>query len=479
MKLLKSLTLGLVAAAMAGTASAQTVIHVAGSTAYRSPNTAAIIDYLGANLAPGETHVYAGYSGSTSATGLLGAGAAVIANGTIGSGGTATIVFVTFWTGSLAGVVDLVAGNNTGAYIDINNSTTDTAVNGSTVSTSPYTGGVGLGTPATITAVPEVTFSDSFKGTIQKELATGSFASGTTSIGSFSSIASLATACGGSTVVDSGTSGNAADAGFIGIVPFEWVAGNVTGGTAAANITVQAAKGLISNGFIPQSYLTGTANAADTANYFYLVGRNEDSGTRIGAFSEAQFGVTATPVQFQVNGTTSVTSAQIFPITTLNTENIVWNTAGHSGYASGSNVKAALDVPENSTALASFSGKSSENSGSTFFLGYLGITDANGAVTGGGHALSYNGVPFSVAAVQNGQYTFWTYEHAYHLSSLTGTALTAVNKVADNVYNKDADIDANGAHQPTSGTSAGILDNTSSPVLVFRAVNEGGILSNY
>lgn len=395
MKLLKTLTVGLLAAASVGTASAQTVLHIAGSTAFRSGATAAIIDYLN----NGGKTVYAGYSGSS----LLGAGSAVIADGTLGAGGTATTVIETYWTGSLAGVVDVVAGNATGAYIDPSNLTSSqiSAINAGTVNSNPYGGGVAItGTITTTTAVPDVAFSDSYQGTIAKEVATATM---TAPVGSYSTISALATACASNKIIDAGTSGNAKDAGFVGIVPFQWVIGNIGDSTvksAISNISMQTAKGLIAGGYIPQSYLTGGSGANDIGNYFYLVGRNEDSGTRIDSFSEVQYGVTAAPIQFAANGTSSpaagsLTSLSKYPAIALNTEpNITWNSAGHSGYASGGNVATALDDAEGTTSLT-FSGKSTENTKASYLIGYLGVTDAATAVGGGGKALTYAGVPFS------------------------------------------------------------------------------------
>jgi len=496
MKLLKTLTLGTLAAASIGTASAQTTLHICGSTAFRNGASAAIIDYLSSNLAPGSSHVYAGTTVATTSEGILSAGAALYANGTVGTtgSGTATLIVETYWTGSLAGVVDVTAGNTTGLYIDPSNLTTAqlsqiNSTAGYATAGSQYGGGVEFsGTVTTKAYIPDMAFSDSYQGTISKELATGQFVNSSTPVGSYGSISALATACAGSSIKQAGTSSGAGGAGFEGIVPFEWVLGNVQNSavtSAISNISQQAARGLVSDGYVPQSYLTGTNNGTtDTANYFYLVGRNEDSGTRIGALSESQFGVTSSPVQFEVTATSStapVTALQEYPVTPLNTElNIQWNTLGHSGYASGSNVSSALSSPENATPLAAFSGESDENSGASYLIGYVGATDAATAINGGGKALTYNGVPFSVAAVQNGQYTFWTYEHCYRLSA-AGTAVAGLaDGIADEVYNNDADVASNGTHSTTSGAVAGgILDNASSPVLVFRTLNEGGILSNY
>jgi hypothetical protein len=484
MKSLKTLSFGLLAAAgMTGAASAQTVVHFVGSTAFRAPDTAAMVDYLASSTTSHK--VYAVYSDTTK--NLLNSNATVLANGTLGGANpTATVIIETFWTGSAAGLVDLVAQNNTDAFIDYTNAAVQTALNASTVTTSPYGGGAGITGPATVNGSADVTFSDSYNVTISQELATGKLSA---PVGSYGTIAALAAAVDGATVVNTGgtdTSTGAANAGFIGIVPFQWVVGNITtaGYTAPTNINQQAARSLIGTGFIPQSYLTGTANAADTANYFYLVGRNEDSGTRIGALSESQFGVTGTPKQFQLTGSTSsgITGVALYPANNpLYTQpNVSWTAAGHSGYNGGSDVAGALDYPDAGTTLSFASGKSGENSGSSYFIGYLGVTDASSAIAGGGKALTYGGVPFSVAAVQNGRYTFWTYEHSYRLTSLTGTALTVANAVADNVYNTDADIAGNGTHGTgTSTLTAGILDNATTAVLVQRSLNEGGPITNY
>jgi len=479
MKTLKVLCVGLLAAVgFAGTASATpTIIHVAGSTAFRAPATAAMLDYLGSL---GGT-LHAAYSGSS----LLGAGSAILANGTIAAdgSGTATVVIETYWTGSLAGVVDLVAQNNVGAFIDESNmgAGSITTFNASTVTTissgGAYGGGSAITPSATLAAHVDVAFSDSVKSTIKSELATATL---TGTIGAFSTISSLANAVGGSTVVNAGTGGGAAGAGLVGVVPFQWVAGNIaSAGDIPTNMSQQNARSLISSGFLAESQFTGTNTAADIANYFYLTGRNEDSGTRIGAYMEGQFGVTAAPQQFSVTitGTTVTNAFLVAANSALNTEPAIsWAPAGHSGYASGGNVATALDGLETVTPYSFSDGSQAlGNTGASYFIGYLGVTDAATAVAGGAHALTYAGVPFTVANVQNGSYTFWTYEHVYRLSTLSGTALSAANAIADNVFLTDADIKSNGKHQVTDGgTSAGILYDAN--FNVSRTLTEGGAI---
>ncbi len=46
--------------------------------------------------------------------------------------------------------------------------------------------------------------------------------------------------------------------------------------------------------------------------------------------------------------------------------------------------------------------------------------------------LNYNGVPFSVAAVQNGQYTFWAYEHFFKSPQLIAAAAGDPHNVVAN-----------------------------------------------
>lgn len=504
MKLLKTLTVALLATATVGAASAvaatgPTIIHVAGSTAFRTGASIAIIDTL-AGTTPaggaGSTPVFAAYSD----TSVAGAKEQIFTNGTLpgnatGSGGAASIIIEATWTGSLAGVVDLVAGTSQAAFIDETNATVISAINGSSssVSLSTYLGGANLAsttlTHSTNQPV-EMAMSDSVKTTIQKELANAN-QSGT--IGSFApsstgTAAPLATACGGSTVIDAGTGGYAGGAGLVAIVPFEWVLGNTTGATgftAPTSITQQEARDLISVGYVPQALFTGGNATADTANYFYLEGRNEDSGTRIDSLSESQFGVTASPNQYQVgNDSTTLSPALLYPAgSALNTETLIsWPSAGHSGYASGSNVAAVLKIA-NTGSVTFTSGKASSNTGSSFFIGYLGLTDANGAIGSGATALAYNGVAYSPTAVQNGTYTLWGYEHCYRSTAHTGDSYgNTIDAIADNIYYSDADViyststGVSHAENVSTGAyisgSAGLFDDAF--VNVSRSTTEGG-----
>jgi hypothetical protein len=506
MKTLKTLGLSLVAAAIsAGAASAATTIHIVGSSAFRSCDTAAAIYFL--NAKGGTLH--AAYDNAS--TSLLGANGSILANGTIGSGGTATFIIECYWTGSLAGTVDVASQSATDIFLDPSSlpSGDVTTFNSSTVTLASPTnstvfgGGSKLATlvsggttstppSGTIFAAPDLAFSDSVSTTIASELGT---ADGYVSpVGNTSSLSQLVNEISGSstTIANAGNPANATKHNLVGIVPFVWAIGNVTasstvkGYTSIGNITQQAAEALIANGSIPQSFLTGGSGTADIGNYFYLLGRNEDSGTRIAALSESQAGVTNAPIQNEVTVSGSVTGAFQWPgSSALNTEpNISWSAVGHSGYATGSQLAAALNAAEDGTetggSLFTDGNAAGGNTGSSFFIGYLGVTDAVKVTAG--TTLQYNGVTYSPAAVENGQYTFWSYEHAYRQKATSETAAeSAADSIADDVYLITSDVASDGTH--TSTLNGSTASTTLAPGIPYqlmkytRSTTEGGAIT--
>jgi hypothetical protein len=217
-------------------------------------------------------------------------------------------------------------------------------------------------------------------------------------------------------------------------------------------MTQDNAAALIATGHQPLSTFTGST--ADDNNWVLLVGRSEDSGSRTNAFAEANSGGTGGAAaavgqackQYMISGTgipvetsaqpsgytalsaagTEVTTFALWPSnwaiageTSLN-----WNSTGHSGYNNGGDVGFILGTPEPVT-FSSFSpaptGASKPSgiaaSSSVYFVGYLGTADVSKATGGGGKALTYNGVGFSAAAVESGQYGLWGYEHILWLTS--------------------------------------------------------------
>ena len=211
----------------------------------------------------------------------------------------------------------------------------------------------------------------------------------------------------------------------VGVVPFKWVASN---GAAAGltNVTPQLIQALFGAGAIPLSQFTG--NSADASAFVYAIGRDEDSGTRLTAFAETGLGALATVVQKQqeLSGT-AVTGVHDWPVNTVN--GITYG-LGDSGFASGGLLAAAMR--NDSSAVGSF-------------VTYLSTGDAATAISGSGGAgpakeLTYNGVAYSLTNVQEGLYTFWSYEHMLFPSSLDATKKLNANTIAARIHDFDASV---------------------------------------
>jgi len=482
MKISKLLLAGLFVAGFAGAASAQTVIHIVGSTAYRAPVEQAIVDYF--STRGGDKAVFWGNSNFYKAQGVA------ISGSTATTGGVPVIV-ETYWTGSAAGVVDLVTANKLASFISGTfYASTATSGNGTLVA----------GTPVFDSAVaPDSAMSDTLFTDVAKSLKDAAVTG--------SSGAALANTISSSGLKDAGAT--AGPNGTVGIVPFLWLLGNPgTGGGHATNISQQAAEQLVLTGNVNFSEISGSA--ADISNFALLIGRNEDSGTRIDSLAESQAEPTnnfdAAPIQTFVtfSGTVSQSTAIPTPTvnqglnvggnnsnlsavkawtagTSLNTEpGISWAVAGHSGYISGGDVGNVLLSVNNGgisvdPSLAPASSFYTPGSSQFSLIGYISAADAGSALgltqtnaRGNALALSYNGVSYSVSNVENGTYTLWAYEHMYYTAP-TGTTKTVLDGIADKVFNTDADIDTNGAH--ASAVAAGILFNNMN---VGRAFVEGG-----
>ncbi len=418
--------LGLTAAALvSGSASAADVLHIAGSTAYRVAVTGAIINYLG-----GSGNVKAAFVGSAdNQKNLFGAAQAIFESA------DGSQIVKTDWTGSLAGVVDVVQNNTTLKWFPTTQTMTTITVNIAGSNGTNATGGTAVASIASpeLTA-PEVAMSDAYFTSVAASISTAP-GSGET-IGNNILNAAIAPA------------GTGADSNNdrVGIVPFGWWLGNVSGtASGATNITQQVAYALTQSP-VPVTFLTG--NASQKNAFFYLVGRNEDSGTRIAALTESQGAnisynnttafngsVIQNQIQF-VGGTgadangnftsgTSVSGINLFPEQPLNTEpSIEWTTLAHTGYISGGNVASVLGTPNPTTGLTFGTGaKASENTGAAYLLGYLGWADGYGITSTGHTPLQYNGVTLSAANIQNGTYSFFTFEHMYYLTDSSPNAI--------------------------------------------------------
>jgi hypothetical protein len=502
MKISKTLLAGLMVVGSAAAASAQTHLYFAGSTAYRAPVTRAIQDVLGA-------YTVAYDPGSPATKTLYSTGNAII-SGTLQYGASAGqwVIIKTDWTGSAAGLTDLAAGT-------VDTFMADSNLTGLTPGTS---GTNAVHSFTTDPETPNVTMSDSFLSSVVK-----SIASATTGGTTFSKDINNANIDGAGTEAEGNN-------GVVGIIPFEWLAGAQTSGSCPiTNMTQEGAAAMETNGYVSVSQL----GLSGTTDYAFLIGRNEDSGTRIAAQAEAQLGsasssasfgkpmvqyyaqfktVTAASVSNDKTFTNGVTVSGSSTIETggtgttvidimpwpanqeVNTETALsWSADGHSGQVSGGDVAAVLEATSSNTlpltlgvSNGGVSGKPGNwvtGTSKAYLVGYIGLADAAGIPTSSTTvALTYNGVPYSSANILNGSYTFWAFEHMYYNDAISGTvAGNAADTIADTLLDGIGGTVTN----PTTGTGTtngdaqtnnnGVTDPNSPPTITPHVA---GILNN-
>jgi hypothetical protein len=366
MKLLKFAAMGLVALSLAEAASAQTKIYITGSSAFRGFAHTAIMKLLGSTN--GTTLPSGGYAYTG---GSLGGANAAIFEGTATINGTPTAVIIKVsWSGSAAGAQTVAS--STGAF------TVGFLPDDTTVSTTGTSGALDPrfaadGNPREA-VVPDMAFCDVYQ-------ASTPFHGGTFNGQSYDDL------------VDNN----------VGIITFQWVKSK---GAAAGitNMTPQLAQATwIGTGSCPLALFTGSA--ADQGTLVYATGRDADSGTRISAFAEGTIGNTTTVQQWDTELDTG-SAPHLYAADTINGISFA---AGESGEASGGTL-----------ADTSHMGKTGLGNS---YVSYMGTGDASKLVGNGGATLTWNGVPYTLTAVEQGQYTFWSYEHLFYKTSLSGVKL--------------------------------------------------------
>lgn len=388
MKILSSILGSLLAMALVSAVHADTM-RVTGSTAFRGNTHTAVTNIFD----PG-TVTYA-YLDNSSGTGTLTSSSAAIFKGTVN--GVATTI-KTHWTGSEGGI-QTVAGSPvfTVTYL------------ADTTSTLPPPGNK---LPSTTTlsdaSIPDVAMSDVFQ------------ASSKFKAGRFHQVTYQAL---NSTVTTPGLPAGQ----IVGVVQFKFVASN-SAPAGLTNITSQNARDLFSTGKMGLSLFTGVTT--DETFTIYATGRDFDSGTRLTALAEIGLGAQATVKQYQPKkggvlaitccGTLDGPPFQIWPAGSVN--GIPYG-VGNGGYNSGGDLAGGI---ANST------------NGNSAFVTYLSLGDSTTAIGNGAHELKFNGTTYSQTAVQEGQYTFWGYEHLYYRDSTPAAVKTVADKLALQIFNTDA-----------------------------------------
>jgi hypothetical protein len=368
MKVPRILTAGLLALSTLGVAQAQTVVHITGSTAFRTAVHTSITQIL----QPGFTYAYVG-SSFTGASEAIFTGTAITNN--------IPVVIKTSWSGSLAGIETVSQAYPSTVSTFLTNTTPQ-----STGGTSINSSSAQFDSPT----IPEVCMNDGYQ-------------------------------------YDSQYPSPELVGQAVGVVSFKFVK-NHGAPAGLTNMTPLLAQALWENGSLPLSMFTG--NTADSNTLVFATGRDPDSGTRkttfletgIQSFDSALYPTTV--LQYEPTGAngvvnksnpTAITGQVPWPAETV--DNINFGT-GNAGYSSGGDLATAM-------------GQTS----AYIYITYLGLSDAATAegLNGGlSTDLAYNGVTFSDATVENGQYTYWTYEFLSYNQSSSPLAPSANVKAVAN-----------------------------------------------
>jgi hypothetical protein len=219
----------------------------------------------------------------------------------------------------------------------------------------------------------------------------------------------------------------------VGAVTFKFIK-NVGAPAGLTNMTPLMAQALWANGSLPLSMWTGNTNDASTI--VYATGRDPDSGTRKVTFLETGIqnyvtGVTpSTVLQYEPTNASGVvnranpgaiTGQTPWPVDTVDGVEFA---LGDAGYSSGGDLAQAM-----------------KTSSPFIYVTYLGLSDSATAITGGATALAWNGIEYTDAAIQNGQYTFWAYEQLGYLPTY-GTTSANGKAVADSLAQEIINVDA-------------------------------------
>ena len=271
-------------------------------------------------------------------------------------GGSGTTVINCSWSGSEAGIVDVATSGKTETFI------ADSLISSTTASDSSSS------TPTSTQAhAVDLAMADNAQ--------------------SFSPAGKALTALTGTEV---------------GVVPFKWVRN--PGLWTGANVTDSQIRQALTGG-IKVAVLDGVST--DTNSYVYVAGRDGSSGTRVNAFGDSNFGITSLPSQIEIT-----TGGAMVLLATSHSQNIY---AGNYGQSSGGTLAATMGISTTTAADMVHTGKTGYSA-----IAYLGVGDSTTAINDGATLLTYDGVPYSVANVEEGLYTFWGNEYVYETPNTYG-----------------------------------------------------------
>lgn len=227
------------------------------------------------------------------------------------------------------------------------------------------------------------------------------------------------------------TSTDLKDYGKQGVVTFTWAKNVNTTPTAAwsslVNLTLPQIQNELSQGYQPVAFFSGDVSQTNTQ--VYLVGRNKGSGTRANTLVDHNYGPTTKNVQqFSIGGGVQPGDP---------TTGLVLQYENNNGYESGGGVAAALGIDGSCQQQDPFTLKTG-----WVAIGYLGCGDAvKSGLTVANNWLTLDGVMESNGAIIEGQYYFWGYEHLFGRHNISGYQ-DAVGNLIENAVIYNANVTA-------------------------------------
>jgi len=393
MKISTHITAALFALGIVSQASADPVVYLTGSTAFRSTIDTALLNNTGTNnggVFDSGTVTYVAYGNANQLSANY-----LVVHGNIN--GSPTYIDVA-WSGSEAGIAS--ACNTTLKNTDRNGNIINLAgspeqwlnVNAVTLS-----GGAGIPTnPPSSLLETNSDGTPNFHGADLAQADTSQAVSWTP--------------------YQAGTQTALNDFGVEGVVTFS-VSKNVQ--TTASqpwldctNVTIPQLATILGTGFVPASYMTG--NPSDNNQFVYIVGRNRGSGTRMNVLADSHYGTKNAVQQYSVG----------LGIEEPATSSLILTNEGNNGYESGGGVVKALFIPGSCQQTDPFTG----NSG-WFAIGYASPSDLlNSAnLVNTNNWVTLDGVPECNGTIENGSYWYWGHEHLYGKYQISGIQDTVGN----------------------------------------------------
>ncbi len=391
----------LLALGLVSQASADPVIYLTGSTAFRSTAMTAILSNAGTNsggVFDAGSVTYVTYGNSSP----VGANYAVV-HGTIGGAGNPIYLNIA-WSGSEAGIAS--ACNSTLLNVDRNGNTitlagspeawlnvSNVTLNGSVNSANP---------PINLMENGGVPFhgADLAQSDTSQAISWTPYVANTQTALKDYGVEGIVTFC----ITRNNQTGNSGSG-----VP----SGASSAWADCSNITLPQLNTLISSGVVPASFLSGNTN--DSTSTVYLVGRNLGSGTRMNVLGCSTYGAHRPVQQYSIGYGIEETPHQ---------NSLILTNEGNGGYESGGDVAKALGII---TPTGSCQQADPFNGGTSWFaVGYISPSDALNTGNFGGAPtncwMTVDGFPSNNGTIENGQFWYWGHEHLNGKYQISGTA---------------------------------------------------------